>query len=82
MKITTDELLIGIIRLGEGTIATRKLLNRLDISNGQFYQLRKILVEEGRLIITHPCRAAHYHVPQEAKNALGELIEEPLFFSA
>ena len=38
MKITTDELLIGIIRMGEGEIDTKRLLARLDISNGQFYR--------------------------------------------
>lgn len=76
MKITTDELLIGIIRMGEGEIDTKRLLARLDISNGQFYQLRKILIDEGRLIITHPCRAAHYHVPQETKASVQELMDE------
>ena len=76
MKITTDELLIGIIRMGEGEIDTKRLLARLDISNGQFYQLRKILIDEGRLIITHPCRVAHYHVPQETKASVQELMEE------
>lgn len=82
MKITPDELLIGIIQLGEGTIDTRKLLAKLDISNGQFYQLRKILIDEGRLIITHPCRAAHYHVPREIKAALLELMKEASLISA
>lgn len=82
MKITTDELLIGIIQLGEGTIDTKKLLAKLDISNGQFYQLRKILIDEGRLIITHPCRAAHYHIPQEAKDTLRELMDELNLISA
>lgn len=82
MKITADELLIGIIQLGEGTIDTIKLRSRLHISNGQFYQLRKILIEEGRLIITHPCRAAHYHVPQEIKTELLELMEEADLISA
>ena len=82
MKITADELLIEIIQLGEGTIDTRKLRSRLNISNGQFYQLRKILIDEGRLIITHPCRAACYHVPQEIKTALLELMEEADLISA
>ena len=78
MKITADELLIGIIQLGEGTIDTRKLRSRLNISNGQFYQLRKILIDEGRLIITHPCRAAHYQVPQFLVTGFLELAQSPL----
>ena len=82
MKITTDELLIGIIQMGEGIIDTRKLLAKLDISNGQFYQLRRTLIDEGRLIITHPCRAAHYHVPQKAKADVQELMEESTLISA
>lgn len=82
MKITTDELLIGIIQMGEGIIDTRKLLSKLDISNGQFYQLRRTLIDEGRLIITHPCQAAHYHVPQKAKADLQELMEESTLISA
>lgn len=82
MKVTTDELLIGIIQMGEGTINTRKLLSKQDISNGQFYQLQRTLIDEGRLIITHPCRAAHYQVPQEIKAELLELMEEANLISA
>ena len=82
MKITTNELLIGIIQLGEGTIDTKNLLAKLNISNGQFYQLRKILIDEGRLFITHPCRATHYHVPMEIKAAMRELIDEQKLITA
>ena len=60
MKATPDDLLNAIRELGQGELAEHHILRHMGISHGQFCQLRKILVEECRLIVTHPNRRAHY----------------------
>jgi len=62
VKITPERLLREIRLLGEGEIAEYRLLRRLDISHGQFCQLRKLLVREECLLVTHPRRRAYYTV--------------------
>lgn len=66
MKATPDDLLNTIRKLGQGELAEHYILRHMDISHGQFCQLRKILVEEHRLIVTHPNRKAHYKIATEA----------------
>ena len=60
MKATPDDLLNAIRELGQGELAEHHILRHMGISHGQFCQLRKILVEACRLIVTHPNRRAHY----------------------
>ena len=60
MKATPDDLLNTIRELGQGELAEHHILRCMGISHGQSCQLRKILVEEHRLIVTHPHRRAHY----------------------
>ena len=60
MKATPDDLLNAIRELGQGELAEHHILRHMSISHGQFCQLRKILVEACRLIVTHPNRRAHY----------------------
>ena len=56
------ELLQEICRLGQGEIAEHVLCRNLDISHGHFCMLRKRLVEQQKLVVTHPCRRAFYTV--------------------
>lgn len=77
-KITSMDLLLKIIALGDGEHEERRLTRELDISHGQFYELRKALVDGGYLVITHPYRAAHYHVPAQVKKQAPMLPDEPL----
>ena len=65
MKATPEDLLNAIKELGQGELAEHHILRHMDISHGQFCQLRKILVEECRLIVTHPNRRAHYLIAAE-----------------
>ena len=65
MKATPDDLLNAIRELGQGELAEHHILRHMGISHGQFCQLRKILVEECRLIVTHPNRRAHYLIAAE-----------------
>ena len=60
MKATPDDLLNAIKELGQGELAEHHILRHMGISHGQFCQLRKILVDDRRLIVTHPNRRAHY----------------------
>ena len=60
MKATPDDLLNAIRELGQGELAEHHILRHMGISHGQFCQLRKILIEACRLIVTHPNRRAHY----------------------
>ncbi|MSU09499.1 hypothetical protein FYJ84_10955 [Veillonellaceae bacterium WCA-693-APC-5D-A] len=62
MKATPDDLLNAIRELGQGELAEHHILRHMGISHGQFCQLRKILVDDRRLIVTHPNRRAHYLV--------------------
>ena len=62
MKATPEELLNTIKKLGQGELEEYHILRHLGISHEQFCQLRKTLVQERRLIVTHPHRKAHYHV--------------------
>ena len=62
MKSTPEDLLNTIKKLGQGELEEYHILRHLGISHGQFCQLRKTLVQERRLIVTHPRRKAHYHV--------------------
>ena len=62
MKRTAEELLDMIKRLGQETLEEYRIRCRLDISHGQFCQLRKELVERGKLLVTHPRRKAVYTV--------------------
>ncbi len=61
---TPSDLLRAICCLGQGEIPEHVLLRELEISHGTFCRLRKILVQEGRLLVTHPCRKAFYFVPE------------------
>ena len=65
MKATPDDLLNAIRELGQGELAEHHILRHMGISHGQFCQLRKILVEACRLIVTHPNRRAHYLIAAE-----------------
>ena len=67
MKATPDDLLNAIRKLGQGELQEHHILRHMGISHGQFCQLRKILVEERRLIVTHPHRKAYYTVPADAQ---------------
>ncbi len=60
---TPSDLLRAICHLGQGEIPEHTLRKELDISHGTFCRLRKLLVQEGRLTVTHPCRKASYFVP-------------------
>lgn len=60
---TPTDLLRVICYLGQGEIPEYVLLRELDISHGTFCRLRRILVQQGRLIVTHPRRRAFYFVP-------------------
>ena len=60
MKATPDDLLNAIRELGQGELAEHHILRHMGISHGQFCQLRKILVDDRRLIVTHPNRRAYY----------------------
>ncbi len=62
-KASTLDLLTEICRLGQGEIPEHKLLRNLDISHGYFCRLRQQLVKCGMLVVTHPQRKAHYHIP-------------------
>ena len=62
MKATPEELLNTIKKLGQGELEEYHILRHLGISHGQFCQLRKTLVQERRLIVTHPHRKAYYMV--------------------
>lgn len=66
MKATTDDLLNVIRRLGQGELDEYRILRHMGISHGQFCQLRRLLVEERRLVVTHPCRRAHYRIVNQA----------------
>ena len=77
MKATPDDLLNTIRELGQGELAEHHILRHMGISHGQFCQLRKILVEACRLIVTHPNRRAHYLIAattaQDTKSNLSNL---------
>lgn len=77
MKATPDDLLNAIRELGQGELAEHHILRHMGISHGQFCQLRKILVEACRLIVTHPNRRAHYLIAattaQDTKSNLSNL---------
>lgn len=60
---TPNDLLRAICHLGQGEIPEHVLRRELDISHGTFCRLRKLLVQEERLQVTHPCRKAFYFVP-------------------
>ena len=62
---TLSDLLRAICHLGQKEIPEHVLQKELGISHGTFCQLRKILVQEGRLTVTHPCRKASYYVPEK-----------------
>ncbi|MGM9539536.1 hypothetical protein [Anaerovibrio sp.] len=72
MKATTDDLLKVIRKLGQGELEEYRILRHLGISHGQFCQLRRELVAEERLIVTHPCRKAHYRIaePETGRKAV------------
>ena len=74
MKATPDDLLNAIRKLGQGELAEHHILRCMDISHGQFCQLRKILVEKHRLIVTHPNRKAHYTITADThtQHTIGE----------
>lgn len=61
---TPNDVLRAICQLGQGEIPEYVLLRELGISHGTFCRLRKLLVQEGRLLVTHPCRKAYYFVPE------------------
>lgn len=77
MKATPDDLLNAIRELGQGELAEHHILRHMGISHGQFCQLRKILVDDRRLIVTHPNRRAHYLIAattaQDTKSNLSNL---------
>ena len=77
MKATPDDLLNAIRELGQGELAEHHILRHMGISHGQFCQLRKILVEACRLIVTHPNRRAHYLIAattaQDTKSNLSKI---------
>ena len=77
MKATPEELLNTIKKLGQGELEEYHILRHLGISHGQFCQLRKILVEACRLIVTHPNRRAHYLIAattaQDTKSNLSNM---------
>ena len=59
---TPDDLLQVICDLGQGELRELTLRDHLRISHGYFCRLRRTLVDEGRLCVTHPCRKACYLV--------------------
>lgn len=77
MKATPDDLLNAIRELGQGELAEHHILRHMGISHGQFCQLRKILVDDRRLIVTHPNRRAHYLIAattaQDTKSNLSNM---------
>ena len=77
MKATPDDLLNAIRELGQGELAEHHILRHMCISHEQFCQLRKILVEACRLIVTHPNRRAHYLIAattaQDTKSNLSNM---------
>lgn len=77
MKATPDDLLNAIRELGQGELAEHHILRHMGISHGQFCQLRKILVDDRRLIVTHPNRRAHYLIAattaQDTKSNLSNI---------
>ena len=60
---TPSDLLQLICDLGQGELHELTLRDHLRISHGYFCRLRSLLVQEGRLIVTHPHRKACYFVP-------------------
>lgn len=77
MKATPDDLLNAIRELGQGELAEHHILRHMGISHGQFCQLRKILVDDRRLIVTHPNRRAYYLIAattaQDTKSNLSNM---------